>query len=190
MKFTKIKKEIYTISPEIEAHVLRQLEQASPFLRSFALKLSEDQTNAKDLFQDTALRIIFNAEKYIPGTNFKAWAFTIMRNTFINNYRKKVRQGIYLDATPNNYLLNLGGPSIENNGNSNMAYKELLHMVSALPENHKRPFWMAYTYYKYNEISEELKTPIGTIKSRIHVARQKLIKIYEQKQGNKGLIGC
>ncbi len=156
-----------------------QLDQVSPSLRAFSLKLSGNETDAYDLYQDTALRIISNADKYQQGTNFKAWAVTIMRNIFINNYRKKVRRGTILDQTPNNYYLNSGGQAIENDGETRMAYKELLRMVSALPEDFKRPFWMAYKGYKYDEIAEELDAPLGTIKSRIFFARRKLQKMYE-----------
>lgn len=156
-----------------------QLDQVSPSLRAFSLKLTGNETDAYDLYQDTALRIISNADKYQQGTNFKAWAVTIMRNIFINNYRKKVRRGTILDQTPNNYYLNSGGQAIENDGETRMAYKELLRMVSALPEDFKRPFWMAYKGYKYDEIAEELDAPLGTIKSRIFFARRKLQKMYE-----------
>ncbi|TAK35628.1 MAG: RNA polymerase sigma factor, partial [Saprospiraceae bacterium] len=96
-----------------------------------------------------------------------------------NNYRKKMRRGTILDQTPNNYYLNSGDRVIENDGETQMAYKQLLRMVSALPEEFKRPFWMAYKGYKYDEIAEQLNAPLGTIKSRIFFARRKLQKMYE-----------
>jgi RNA polymerase sigma-70 factor (ECF subfamily) len=102
-----------------------------------------------------------------------------MRNIFINNYRKKIRRGTILDQTPNNYYLNSGDRTIENDGEMHMGYKDLLRMVSALPEEFKRPFWMAYKGFKYDEIAEELDAPLGTIKSRIFFARRKLQKMYE-----------
>jgi RNA polymerase sigma-70 factor (ECF subfamily) len=157
-----------------------QLDKVSPSLRAFSLKLTGNESDANDLYQDTALRIISNADKYQPDTNFKAWAVTIMRNIFINNYRKKIRRGTILDQTPNNYYLNSGDRGIENDGEMRMAYKELLRMVSTLPEEFKRPFWMAYKGYKYDEIAEQLDAPLGTIKSRIFFARRKLQKMYEE----------
>lgn len=156
-----------------------QLEEVRNSLWAFSLKLTGDETDARDLYQDTSLRIISNADKFQEGTNFKAWAVTIMRNIFINNYRKKMRRGTILDQTPNNYYINSGAQAIENEGETRMAYKELLKMVSALPEDFKRPFWMAYKGYKYDEIAEELDAPLGTIKSRIFFARRKLQKMYE-----------
>lgn len=157
----------------------QQLEKVRNSLKAFSLKLTGNEVDANDLYQDTALRIISNADKFQPGTNFKAWAVTIMRNIFINNYRKKVRRGTILDQTPNNYYLNSGAKIIENSGESNASYKELLKMVSKLPEEFKRPFWMAYKGYKYDEIAEQLDAPLGTIKSRIFFARRKLRKMYE-----------
>lgn len=163
----------------MDTSIFSLVEKISPSLRAFSLKLTGNEADANDLYQDTSFRIISNADKYTPDTNFKAWAVTIMRNIFINNYRKKVRRGVILDQTPNNYYLNSGGPGIENDGESMMAYKELLRMVSALPEDFKRPFWMAYKGYKYDEIAEKLDAPLGTIKSRIFFARRKLQKMYE-----------
>lgn len=148
-------------------------------LRAFAMSLTGNSTDADDLYQDTTLRIMSNADKFREGTNFKAWAVTIMRNIFINNYRKRMRRGVLLDQTPNNYYINSGEASIENDGLTNTSYKELLAMVETLPEDFKRPFWMAYRGYKYDEIAEQLDAPLGTIKSRIFFARRKLQKMYD-----------
>jgi RNA polymerase sigma-70 factor (ECF subfamily) len=164
----------------MEGTINQQLDKVSNSLRAFSIKLTGNESDANDLYQDTALRIIANADKYQPDTNFKAWAVTIMRNIFINNYRKKIRRGTILDQTPNNYYINSGAVTIENDGEMYMGYKELLRMVSVLPEEFKRPFWMAYKGYKYDEIAEELKAPLGTIKSRIFFARRKLMKMYEE----------
>ncbi|RMG87343.1 MAG: RNA polymerase sigma factor [Bacteroidetes bacterium] len=161
------------------ATMQEQLNEITGSLRAFALKLTGNVVDANDLYQDTAYRIMSNADKFRPNTNFKAWAVTIMRNIFINNYRKKVRRGTILDQTPNNYYINSGSRVIENDGETNASYKELLKLVAQLPEEFKRPFWMAYKGYKYDEIAEELNAPLGTIKSRIFFARRKLRQLYE-----------
>lgn len=158
-----------------------QLDNISNSLRAFSLKLTGNSVDAEDLYQDTAVRIITNAEKYRQGTNFKAWAVTIMRNIFINNYRKKVRRNMIIDQTPNNYYLNSGDQMVVNEGESHVAYGELIEMVDRLPEEFKRPFMMAYQGFKYEEIAEELESPLGTIKSRIFFARKKLQKMYKNK---------
>lgn len=160
-------------------HIHQQLDEITGSLRAFSLSLTGNEADAEDLYQDTVLRILANTDKYQKGTNFKAWAVTIMRNIFINNYRKKVRRNTILDQTPNNYYINSGGESVENDGDTRIAYKDLLRMISQLPEDFKRPFWMAYQGYKYDEIAEELGAPLGTIKSRIFFARRKLMKMYE-----------
>jgi len=162
----------------IQNQIKDQLDHISNSLRAFSLKLTGNNVDAEDLYQDTALRIITNADKYNPGTNFKAWAVTIMRNIFINNYRKKVRRNMIIDQTPNNYYLNSGDKSVGNEGENNVAFGELLKMVNSLPEEFRRPFWMAYQGFKYEEIADELDSPLGTIKSRIFFARKKLQKMY------------
>ena len=159
--------------------IQQQLEQITSSLRAFAMSLTGNSVDAEDLYQDTAFKVLANTDKFQQGTNFKAWSVTIMRNIFINNYRKKMRRNTILDQTPNNYYINSGGKAIENQGDTNIAYKDMLVMVNKLPEDFKRPFWMAYKGFKYDEIAEELDAPLGTIKSRIFFARKKLMKMYE-----------
>jgi RNA polymerase sigma-70 factor, ECF subfamily len=114
------------------------------------------------------------------GTNFKAWAVTIMRNIFINNYRKKVRRNLIVDQTPNAYYINSGSDNVNNDGERQVEFGELMKLVDTLPEDFREPFLMAYEGFKYEEIAEELGSPLGTIKSRIFFARKKLQKLYEE----------
>lgn len=169
----------------LQNQIYEQLEGINQSLRAFSLKLTGNSVDAEDLYQDTALRIINNADKYRPNTNFKAWAVTIMRNIFINNYRKKVRRGVLLDQTPNNYYINSGEKVVDNDGEHNVSYKELMKMVNALPDDFRVPFWMAYEGFKYDEIAEQLDAPLGTIKSRIFFARKKLQKAYNEQHREK-----
>jgi RNA polymerase sigma-70 factor (ECF subfamily) len=165
---------------EIQDQIQIQLDRISASLRAFALKLTGNPADAEDLYQDTALRIITNADKYHPGTNFKAWAVTIMRNIFINNYRKKLRRNLIIDQTPNNYYLDSGTEVIPNDGETSVEFTELMGMVDTLPEDFRKPFMMAFEGFKYEEIAEELGSPLGTIKSRIFFARKKLQKLYHE----------
>jgi RNA polymerase sigma-70 factor, ECF subfamily len=162
-----------------------QLDAIGGSLRAFSLKLTGNSVDAEDLYQDTALRIITNADKYRQGTNFKAWAVTIMRNIFINNYRKKVRRNMIIDQTPNNYYINSSDRVVENDGENNMGFNELMKMVDALPDDFRQPFMMAYEGFKYDEIAEELGSPLGTIKSRIFFARKKLQKMYQESMAER-----
>ena len=145
------------------------------YLRPFAITLTRDNETAKDLLQETMLRALANREKYNAGTNIKAWLYTIMRNIFINDYRRKAKQNTILDNSINDFLLNSNQLSVVNAAESNLKLKEIQQAVYALPEIFKNPFMLYFDGYKYNEIAALLKEPLGTIKSRIHFAR-KLLK--------------
>ncbi|MEO7176444.1 MAG: sigma-70 family RNA polymerase sigma factor, partial [Saprospiraceae bacterium] len=98
-------------------------------LNSFAYNLTKNVEDAKDLFQETAFRALTNRDKFNPGTNFKAWMLTIMKNVFINNYRKKVKANTIMDSTDNLYYLNSGKNAISNNAESDMHMMELNQLV-------------------------------------------------------------
>src|SRR6478735_8774121 len=145
------------------------------FLKPFAVTLTRDNEVAKDLLQETMYRALANKEKYNVGTNIKAWLYTIMRNIFINNYRRKSKQNTVFDSTPNDFLLNLNQVSICNEAISKINIKEIHKAIIDLPEIFKDPFLLYFEGFKYHEIAEALNEPLGTIKSRIHFAR-KLLK--------------
>jgi RNA polymerase sigma factor (sigma-70 family) len=151
------------------------LVRNADFLKPFAVNLTRDQEAAKDLYQETLYKAIANQDKYNVGTNIKAWLFTIMRNIFINDYRRKVKQKTIFDNTPNEYLINLRQASISNAAESDLRIKEINTAIQQLPEIFKTPFLLYFDGYKYHEIADVLKEPLGTIKSRIHFAR-KLLK--------------
>ena len=145
------------------------------FLKPFAVNLTRDTEAANDLFQETLYKALANQEKYNSGTNIKAWLFTIMRNIFINNYRRKAKQKTIFDNTPDDFLINQQQVTVKNNAESEMKVKEINKAIQELPEIFKTPFLLYFDGYKYNEIAEALSEPLGTIKSRIHFAR-KLLK--------------
>ncbi len=145
------------------------------FLKPFAINLTRDSEAANDLCQETLYKALANQEKYHSGTNIKAWLFTIMRNIFINNYRRKIKQKTFLDSTPHDYLVNLKQVTVPNAAESDMRVKEINKAIQQLPEIFKTPFLLYFDGYKYNEIADVLHEPLGTIKSRIHFAR-KLLK--------------
>ncbi|WP_462252950.1 RNA polymerase sigma factor [Ferruginibacter sp.] len=145
------------------------------YLKPFAVTLTRDNETAKDLIQETMYRAFANREKYNVGTNIKAWLYTIMRNIFINDYRRKAKQNTILDNSINEFLLNSNQLSIVNTAESNLKIKEIYQAVHHLPDIFRNPFMLYFDGYKYNEIATLLKEPLGTIKSRIHFAR-KLLK--------------
>ena len=145
------------------------------FLKPFANNLTKDSETAKDLFQETLYKALANQEKYNVGTNIKAWLFTIMRNIFINDYRRKAKQQTIFDNTPNDFLLNYNQAAVFNQAESDLRIKEIYQAIDLLPEIFKTPFLLYFDGYKYHEIADMLTEPLGTIKSRIHFAR-KLLK--------------
>lgn len=145
------------------------------YLKPFAFTLTRDNETAKDLMQETLFRALANKEKYNVGTNIKAWMYTIMRNIFINDYRKKSRQNTMFDSTPNDFLLNHNQTAVANAAEVSLKLKDIQGAIHELPEIFKHPFVLYFEGYKYNEIATLLNEPLGTIKSRIHFAR-KLLK--------------
>ena len=145
-------------------------------LHRFALKLTADAEDANDLLQETSLKALDNEEKYTPDTNFKGWMYTIMRNIFINNYRKTVRDQTFVDHTENLFHLNLPQDSGFESTEGNYDLKEIRRIVHALPKEYRVPFSMYVSGFKYREIAEKLALPIGTVKSRIFFTRQRLQK--------------
>ena len=145
------------------------------FLKPFAVNLTKNNETANDLYQETLYKALANKEKYHSGTNIKAWLFTIMRNIFINDYRRNAKRRTVFDSTPEDYLINLRQVSVTNSAESTLRQKEIEAAIEGLPETFKVPFRLYFEGYKYQEISDYLQEPLGTIKSRIHFAR-KLLK--------------
>ena len=143
-------------------------------LLSFALKLTSDYEDANDLLQDTTLRALDNEDKYESETNFKGWIYTIMRNIFINNYRKAVRDQTFIDKTDNMFYLNSGIALEADSTEGAYDMKEMRRIVNSLPKGYRVPFSMFVSGFKYREIADKLGLPIGTVKSRIFFTRQKL----------------
>ncbi len=151
-----------------------QFDKLTSSLENFAYNLTKNLEDSQDLYQETAFRAIKNKDKFRPGTNFKAWLFTIMKNIFINNYRKKKKANTVFDSTDNNFFINSGSRKVDNDGESNIMMKELGAMLHELDDSLKVPFSMYFEGFKYQEIAEELDLPLGTVKSRIFFARKEL----------------
>lgn len=146
------------------------------FLKPFAFTLTRDNEVAKDLLQETMYRALANKEKYNVGTNIKAWLYTIMRNIFINNYRKKTKQKTVLDNTATgDFLINYNQYTTVNAAESILMLKDIQSAIDKLPAIFSKPFMLYFEGYKYHEIADMMHEPLGTIKSRIHFAR-KLLK--------------
>ncbi len=143
---------------------------------SFAYSLTMDKDNAKDLAQETTVKVLTNEEKFVNNTNFKGWVFTIMRNIFINQYRKQVVSQTIVDSRFGD-LYDIKVPQESESfihTDSLHSLNEIEKAISDLPEVNREPFSMFVDGYKYEEIAEQLHLPLGTVKSRIFLARKKL----------------
>jgi RNA polymerase sigma factor (sigma-70 family) len=153
------------------------------YLKSFAFQFTRNEDDAKDLTQETMMKAFIYRTYYTPKTNFKAWVFTIMRNIFINQYRRKVKGKTIFDNSPESYLLNQ--PSSNGDSPSNLLVaKEINEQITNLEAEYKTPFEMHFQGFKYKEIADQLEIPIGTVKSRIYIARQKLMSQLPDYQNN------
>lgn len=154
-------------------------------LNSFALKLTQNVDDAHDLVQETFLKALKYEDKFSDGTNLKGWLFTIMKNSFINNYRRLVKRNTFMDATDNDYLLD----SSLNYRTYNLAEKKFLRhdleeAIDKLPDDLRITFELNAAGFKYHEIAERLEIPIGTVKTRIFIARRKL-RVYLNSYADK-----
>ncbi|MEL7160527.1 MAG: RNA polymerase sigma factor [Bacteroidota bacterium] len=153
---------------------LAEMNRLENLLFSFALRLTRNKEDARDLMQETIFRAYKHRQKFEVGTNFKSWASTIMRNTYINRYRKqKNRRHVNEPVESFLYAVENKG-AIANGGDAKMNMEELQGKLRQLNELYSVPFLMFYRGYEYKEIAGYLNIPIGTVKSRIFLARKKL----------------
>ncbi|NDV46711.1 RNA polymerase sigma factor [Paludibacter sp. 221] len=143
-------------------------------MRNFAYSLTLNKEEAEDLLQDTTLKVLDNQEKFAENVNFKGWVLTIMKNIFINNYRKIVRNQTIIDKTEDYHLLNLPQNSGFDSPESSYAVGEISSSIDAFPDEYRIPFSMHIEGFKYEEIAQTMNLPIGTVKSRIFLARKRL----------------
>ena len=146
-------------------------------MSNFALSLTANKEDAEDLTQETFLKVLDNEEKFVDNTNFKGWVFTIMRNIFINNYRRIVRNRTIIDTTDDLYHLSLPQDSGFDSPEVSYSVSEITEIINSFSEEFRKPFSMYIAGYKYNEIADEMDIPLGTVKSRIFFARKKLQEI-------------
>lgn len=148
---------------------------ASKSLKYPALKFTHNQADANDLIQDTILKALKNKTKFKQGTNIKAWLYIIMKNTFISNYHKVEKRNSLVDPIDDDYQLTSPSTITQNEGSTNIAMDEINKAINSLDKTFREPFMMHFSGFKYEEIAEKLRIPMGTVKNRIHVARKTLM---------------
>jgi len=159
-------------APEFDNHIA----QLRPMLRSLTYRFTSDREESLDLVQDTILKALTFRNKFRNDTNLKGWLFTIMRNTFINNYRKSQREKTTHDTTKELYILNVEDENTFHKPGGSLEFKEVWRNMNSIKDELLIPFKMHTSGYKYHEIAEHLKIPIGTVKNRIFHARKEIQK--------------
>ena len=143
-------------------------------LRPFAFNLVKNKQECEDLIQDTLYRALANKDKFMEGTNIKAWLFTIMKNIFINNYRKNQKRNTVSDSLDNIHLLVNIKAAPGNEGERVFMHEAIHKAINDVSTDYTEPFMLYYKGYKYQEIAEQLSLPLGTVKSRIFFARKEI----------------
>jgi RNA polymerase sigma factor (sigma-70 family) len=145
-------------------------------LKVLSRKFTKDDDDSLDLVQDTIVKALVYKDKYVQNTNLKGWLYTIMRNTYFNNFKKHQRVRVLRGEFNDPYFLDVEDPHTFNTPDSSFEYKELWAHIEGLKSEFSVPFKMHTNGYKYQEIAEQLRIPIGTVKNRIHSARQEIQK--------------
>jgi len=165
-------------SNSLQVDFLTQLQMSANQLLSFAISLTKNDFEAEDLYQDTVFLALKNKEKFNKGTNFIAWTKTIMRNTFINNYRQKKRFKELFNKNISSYFFNK--KEGENSSETDLNVKEINALIDQIDERFSTPFRLYVQGFSYEEIAEQLGLPMGTVKSRIFFARKHLQQAYNR----------
>lgn len=145
-------------------------------LELFTRRFTKDQEESEDLIQDTVLKALTYRDKFKQNTNLKGWLYTIMRNTFINNYRKAQRAKTTHDDTKELYYLNVADTHTFNSPDTSYEYDDILNCMNDVKSDLLVPFKMHVEGFKYHEIADTLEIPIGTVKNRIFHARKEIQK--------------
>jgi RNA polymerase sigma factor (sigma-70 family) len=153
-----------------------QLTSLHDNLSRFAYSLTLNREDAMDLLQETMLKVLRSRSQFMDNTNFRAWTFTIMKNTFINTYRRHMHQRTLFDRTPDEHFLSQNKDTLYDVPDSLYSAKELSAMINRLGDEYRAPLQMHIAGYKYKEIAHDLGLNLGTVKSRIFFARQKLMR--------------
>ncbi|MFO7843180.1 MAG: sigma-70 family RNA polymerase sigma factor [Bacteroidales bacterium] len=153
-------------------------------LHLYALSLTSDTERANDLLQETMLKALTYRNKFTQNTNFKAWVYTIMRNTFINEYRRNEKRRSTFGDSNIDYCLLFSKEKKYSSPDSDNNIKEITRKIDELDDEYRIPFTMFYEGYKYKEIARKLDLPLGTVKSRIFFSRQQLKRSLQEYSNN------
>ncbi|MGN8225301.1 sigma-70 family RNA polymerase sigma factor [Gracilimonas sp. BCB1] len=165
-------------------------------LYNFALRLTTDPNDAEDLVQDTIVKAYRFFSSYEKGTNAKAWMFRILKNSFINNYRKTSKKPSQVDYDEvSSYYESIRAERTDTSDLENLMFREMMdddlsNALKRLPEDFRTVVLLCdVDGFTYEEIANMLDVPIGTIRSRLHRGRNLLkteLLEYAKKRGYTG----
>ena len=144
----------------------------------YALQLTEDQEDALDLVQETSYKALRNRKRLHNHEHIRAWLYTILKNTYINYLRSSHYKQLVFDSDELISYSDSGTTASSQLPDEILARKELMSMVNKLPSAYGEPIRLMLTGYSYKEIAERMGIPIGTVKSRIHLGKKRIRKVY------------
>ena len=155
-----------------------ELPEHLPALRAFAISLTRDATQADDLVQDTIVKAWSNFDKFTPGSNLRAWLFTILRNTFFSAKRKTKRE------VPDPDGIHTAGLYEKPAHDGRLAFSDFQTAFDKLsPQQREVLILVGASGFSYEEAAEMTGVAVGTVKSRANRARQKLCELLDLKDG-------
>jgi RNA polymerase sigma-70 factor (ECF subfamily) len=177
-----------------ESEALAYLDQ----LYGTALRMTRNQADAEDLVQETYTKAFAAFRSFEQGTNLRAWLFRILRNTYINSYRKAQRQpySTSADELSDTQLLEVnsrapgGARSAEIEALERLGDPEIIEAMNSLPEDFRTAVYLADVEgFSYKEIAEIMETPVGTVMSRVHRGRKSLRSLLAGYEGANAVGG-
>jgi len=151
-----------------------------PALRAFALSLARDGSLADDLVQDTVVKAWSNIDKFEPGTNLRAWLFTILRNTFYSKRRKMVREVADVDGVLTARLAE------KPHHDGRLAMRDFRRAFEQLPDEQREALILVgASGFSYEEAAEMCGCAVGTVKSRANRGRRRLVVLLELEENEE-----
>lgn len=144
-------------------------------LYGFARSLTHNQMDAEDLVHDAYLRAARHFHRFRPGSNFRAWMYTIIRNLFINNRRRRSARALHLDVDTFTSGLSQADPTARLDAEIEVHNGAVRDALDRLPEVYRTALWLnCMESLSYKHIAGIMGTPVGTVMSRLHRARKLL----------------
>jgi RNA polymerase sigma-70 factor (ECF subfamily) len=153
-----------------EIEFSRLMTMNKSYLFGYAYLLTKNRDDASDLLQDTMYRAFKNRRKFIVNLNFRAWIKKIMYNLFVSNYHRKKRLALSSIEEPDGHI-NFSLEHSRNDGFVNVEMEDVRRAIDQLEDKYKNLIMHFYQGYAYEEMAEKFEIPIGTVKNRMHKAR-------------------